>query len=51
MEIKIYCYECGDELEIVEEHTSRGDLIISIGPCSCTDKRNKIIAKLVDEEK
>lgn len=49
MEIKIYCYECGDESEVIEESTSIGDLIISVGPCSCKDERNKIIAKFVDE--
>ena len=49
MEIKIYCYECGDELEIIEECTSIGDVIISVSPCkSCfeTSENNK---KLMDE--
>jgi hypothetical protein len=45
MEIKVYCYECGDELEIIEEYTSRGDVVISVGPCSCKDERDKIVAK------
>jgi hypothetical protein len=35
MEIKVYCYECGDELEIIEEYTERGTILIYVSACLC----------------
>ena len=41
MKIEVYCDNCGGDLKIIEEYSSRGVIVIAVEPCTCKTEFNE----------